>query len=155
MRRFAAVAAFIAASAAHVALAEPVARVHDGDTLTLASGAKIRLYGIDAPELHQECTGANGRPWRCGALAAGRLREMTAGRDVRCDTRDTDRYGRSVAVCYVGRTDLGRALVRAGLAEAYRRYSTDYVSDEGEAKRRRLGIWAGQHQQPEAWRRQR
>jgi endonuclease YncB( thermonuclease family) len=32
-----------------------VARVHDGDTFTLEDGTKIRAFGIDAPELNQQC----------------------------------------------------------------------------------------------------
>ena len=35
-------------------------------------------------------------------------------------------------------------MVRAGFATAYRRYSTDYVDEENEAKAARRGIWAGE-----------
>ena len=52
----------------------------DGDTLRLG-GERIRLKGMDAPELAQSCTGADGRSWPCGqqakaALGAGDRRQI-------------------------------------------------------------------------------
>ena len=44
-------------------------------------------------------------------------------------------------------------MVRQGWAVAYRRYSTDYVSQENEAKSERLGIWRGEFVMPWKWRR--
>jgi endonuclease YncB( thermonuclease family) len=37
----------------------------DGDTLK-SSTTEVRLYGIDAPELAETCTDANGKEWACG-----------------------------------------------------------------------------------------
>jgi len=47
--------------------------VIDGDTVVI-SGTHIRLEGIDAPETHQVCTDANGKPWPCGRIATRELR---------------------------------------------------------------------------------
>ncbi|MDA0231663.1 MAG: thermonuclease family protein [Proteobacteria bacterium] len=47
---------------------------------------------------------------------------------VTCEKRDVDRYGRVVALCHAGGTDIGKAMVYYGLALAYRRYSSDYVA---------------------------
>lgn len=80
------------------------------------------------------------------------LRGLVADREVTCDALGTDRYGRTLAVCSAGGTEVNRALVRAGAATAYRRYSAAYVADEKAARRDGAGIWAGSVQAPEAFR---
>jgi endonuclease YncB( thermonuclease family) len=72
---------------------------------------------------------------------------------LQCDLIDVDRYGRVVMRCFAGKTDLGAALVRAGLALAYRQYSASYSADEDSAKTAKLGMWAGAFTAPWAWRR--
>lgn len=62
---------------------------------------------------------------------------------MRCEGRTTDSYGRLIAVCYVGDTDINAWLVRNGWALAYRRYSKDYVDDEHAAARAGAGLWRG------------
>ena len=44
-------------------------------------------------------------------------------------------------------------MVRDGYAVAYRRYSMDYVADEEYARENKLGIWVGEFESPEKWRR--
>ena len=122
-------------------------RVIDGDTLEI-SGERVRLFGIDAPEHDQRCTDAAGRPWACGTRATEALRDLVQGRAVRCSGEEQDRYGRLVARCTVAGRDLGAAMVRDGMAFAYRRYSLDYVAEEGRAKAARRGIWAGAAENP-------
>jgi len=41
----------------------------DGDSLRAEDGVEYRLFGIDAPELHQSCNEVNGKPWPCGRAA--------------------------------------------------------------------------------------
>jgi endonuclease YncB( thermonuclease family) len=65
---------------------------------------------------------------------------------------DTDRYGRIVAVCRVGKIDVASWLVSGGIAVAFRRYSTDYVAEEEQAKKARLGLWVGTFALPWEWR---
>ena len=127
------------------------AEITDGDSLEIGS-ASIRLYGIDAPEGRQSCT-RNGRDWACGDEAARRLRDLIGGRNVTCTQRDVDDYGRMVATCRNGSVDLAAEMARSGFATAYRRYSTDYVDEQTEAKAARRGIWAGEFTSPEAYRR--
>ncbi|HUQ53677.1 MAG TPA: thermonuclease family protein [Gammaproteobacteria bacterium] len=122
----------------------------DGDSFELGN-VGVRLFGVDAPEGRQSCT-RDGRDWSCGDSAAAELRRLVGSRDVACEQRDKDTYGRIVAVCRVGTTDLGEAMVRAGMATAYRRYSNDYVDEENEARRARRGIWAGEFTPPETYR---
>ena len=127
------------------------ARVIDGDTLEVA-GERIRLHGIDAPEKDQTCS-IDGRAWACGIAAWGELVQITAGTEVACEPRDTDRYGRIVAACSVNGTDLGDWLVSNGWAVAYYLYSYEYTRAETHAKSERLGIWAGEFVYPWDWRR--
>ena len=128
------------------------ATIVDGDSFEIGS-VGVRLFGVDAPEGRQPCTRSNGSSWRCGEAAATELRRLVGAREVACARRDIDDYGRVVAVCRVGNLDLGGAMVRAGLAVAYRRYSDDYVDEEREAQAAHRGLWAGEFTRPEDWRR--
>lgn len=123
----------------------------DGDSFEIGT-VGVRLFGVDAPEGQQDCT-RGGRPWRCGDAAAAELRRLVGSRDVDCVQRDEDSYGRIVAICRVGTTDLGAEMVRAGLATAYRRYSSTYGDEEREARNAKRGIWAGEFTPPEDYRR--
>jgi endonuclease YncB( thermonuclease family) len=122
------------------------ARVIDGDSIVVAD-TEIRLYGIDAPEYRQTCLRA-GFAWRCGVEAANVMRSMVAGREVRCRPREVDRYGRTVALCFVGALDLGAAMVKGGFAVAYGAYQ----ADEREARDARRGMWSSSFELPAAWR---
>src|SRR5262249_52764697 len=91
------------------------ASVVDGDTLEI-HGIRIRLWGIDAPEISQLCRGEDSLQYRCGAQAANDLDAFIARRPANCSPLSLDQYGRTVATCSVGGTDLGEWLVRKGLA---------------------------------------
>ncbi|MGJ3262007.1 MAG: thermonuclease family protein [Salinarimonas sp.] len=120
-----------------------VARVIDGDTISLGPDRRIRLFGIDAPEGDQACTDARGRLYDCGDAATERLAELAQGRVVACEERDRDQYERIVAICRVGGRDLNETLVAEGLAFAYREFSDRYVPQERAARRDRRGVFAG------------
>ncbi len=126
-------------------------RVADGDTIELG-GQRIRLQGIDAPELHQECRDASGRNWPCGRRARSELRKLIGNDTVQCEQRARDRFNRSVAVCRAGGRDLGEAMVRAGFAFAYPDWASPYGAAEMDARSRKAGLWAGSFQNPRAWR---
>ena len=104
------------------------ATVVDGDTIVVA-GERVRLQGIDAPELHQTCT-AYGQQWACGRTSAEWLRKRLDGRQVECVGHARDRYGRLLAVCYLGGENLNERIVREGWALDFRKYSTDYLQAE-------------------------
>jgi endonuclease YncB( thermonuclease family) len=120
-----------------VALASPLAaaevagkvRVIDGDTLDVGE-TRVRLYGIDAPERDQPCTTLRGQNWACGDWVTRQVRDRYQGAQARCEAVDRDRYGRTVARCFVGKQDIARAMVADGLAYAYRKYSLDYDLEE-------------------------
>lgn len=122
-------------------------RIADGDSLELG-GERVRLEGIDAPELHQDC-GDGGKRWACGRTAREALRKLAAAGAVSCRPVDTDRYGRSVSVCEAGGADLGRQMVAQGLAIAT---GLAYAREEEAARKARRGIWAGPFEEPASWR---
>lgn len=126
------------------------ARAVDGDTLEIA-GQKVRLFGIDAPELDQTCD-QGGRVWACGRAAREALAGIVGRQRLDCRVQDVDRYGRNVAVCIAGDEDVGALMVRQGMAIAYRRYSGRYVNAEGAARAEGIGLWTSTYVLPEAYR---
>jgi endonuclease YncB( thermonuclease family) len=132
------------------AMAETVAgaaQVADGDTLTI-EGRRIRLLGIDAPELGQPCT-RDGETWPCGEQAKRELDALIGANPVECEGNETDQYGRLVAVCRSGGFELNAAMVASGWATAFRKYSSDYVAHEFRAKSTKKGIWRSDFELPE------
>jgi endonuclease YncB( thermonuclease family) len=136
---------------AHAETVTGAARVVDGDTIEIED-QKIRLWGIDAPEPAQRCT-EGGAPYPCGLDASRALAKQIGRKPVSCTRRDTDRYGRMVAVCSVEGMDISKWMVMQGQAIAFRKYSLDYVGDEARAKAGKIGMWAGEFQDPSAFRR--
>jgi len=133
------------------------ARVIDGDTITI-NNAKIRFSGIDAPEKHyygqtQFCKGPKG-VWACGKKASTKLKQLINGQEVQCTDEGKDRYGRTLSICYANGVDLQAEMVRSGMAVAYLRYSNRYENEMLEAMIAQVGIWSGQFEEPELWRRQ-
>ncbi|PNH11580.1 Serine/threonine-protein phosphatase 2A regulatory subunit B'' subunit gamma [Tetrabaena socialis] len=157
--------AIICTSGAAPSRAEPgaviagPARVVDGDTLVI-NGERIRLYGVDAPESAQQCSDARGAPYPCGLASKDALAKKIGSAPVRCDVKNSDQYGRNVAVCGLqsagpfggGLEDLNGWLVSNGHAVAYRQYGKEYVALEDAAHAASKGIWAGQFQVPSEWR---
>jgi endonuclease YncB( thermonuclease family) len=127
-----------------------VPKLIDGDSFEIA-GTGVRLFGIDAPEGRQTCR-RDGGDWPCGSAAAAKLSQLVGASPLVCTRTDTDSYGRMVAVCRAGAVDLGREMVAAGFALAYRRYSNDYVGAEAEAHAAKRGLWASEFTPPWDWR---
>ena len=128
--------------------ADPAAvhRVVDGDTLLMATGTRVRLLGVDCPEVgHAD---APAEPWANEATA---FTQRTIGdRPVRFeyDRERLDRYGRLLAWVWTGDRLLNVELVRAGLGRAEVRYPirTDYRRQleqaQAEAQQGRRGMWS-------------
>jgi endonuclease YncB( thermonuclease family) len=126
----------------------------DGDTLKSGT-TEIRLYGIDAPELAQPCTDANGKEWACGRSAQTRLKALIGRKAVDCAPRDKDKFNRVVAICRTSSVpDLGEALVREGLAVNFGAAGKEgpYSSAEADAKSAKRGVWQGAFDLPSNWR---
>jgi len=122
------------------------AKIIDGDTIHIGK-EKIRLHGIDAPEINQICT-INNQIWKCGLESKRSLINIILNQVVQCNILETDKYKRAVAVCFANDLNLNRYMVKNGWAIAYRYYSLNYVIDEEFAKKRKLGIWKGQFIEP-------
>ena len=92
-------------------------RVVDGDTIHIGK-TKIRLHGIDAPEMKQTCRTRKGEEQMCGQLAKQALQRLVQGQDVVCKGDTRDRYKRLIAVCYVGPLNINEQMVTDGWAMA-------------------------------------
>jgi endonuclease YncB( thermonuclease family) len=144
-RLFARIAAALLATLTAVSSADALEvsgrpRILDGDTIEIAN-MRIRLHGIDAAESRQRCVAAK-QIVRPGQTAVRRLQALTSD-GVSCTGMDFDKYGRLVAVCRSSAgEDIGRAMVREGMAWAFERYSRNYVADQGFARKANLGVWA-------------
>ena len=131
-----------------------VTKVSDGDSLR-SGKLRIRIFGIDAPELKQECQDQVGSAWACGLVARQQLENLLgADKLLHCKLRNVDRYGRLVMQCFRGTVDIGAAMVRSGHALAYRSFSQLYVAEEQQASSARNGVWQGSFQPPWEWRQQ-
>ncbi len=130
----------------------------DGDTLRLVDNSTIntRLFGIDAPEIMQDCQRADGSFYQCGREAKAYLVSLIKGHEIKCHHQVMDKYGRSVAICYAYQSgvgiDISAAMVRAGWAVAYTHYTVKYLPQEIEAKAAKRGLWQGEFMVPFEWR---
>ncbi len=114
--------------------------IADGDTITVLTADKtqhrIRLWGIDAPETGQDF----------GSRAKQAASGLAFGKQVTIRTRDTDRYGRTVAEVILpdGRS-MNREMVKQGMAWWYRQYAprdSELARLETDAKAARIGLWS-------------
>ncbi|WP_168247329.1 MULTISPECIES: thermonuclease family protein, partial [unclassified Mesorhizobium] len=121
---------------------------HDGDTLW-HDKKRVQLLGIDAPELSQPCFDAADKIWPCGKYARDHIQHLIASGGVSCIIEGKDRYDNDVGVCFVGGIDLGRDLVKHGLAVA----DTRYLAEEREARIAKRNLWAGTFIDPGEYRR--
>ena len=133
-----------------------VRNVTDGDTLTLDDERRVRLAGIDAPEIKER-----------QALAA----ESKALLKALCDRNDVelevdarqpaDKYGRVVARVWVRRAGGERvcandAMLGAGLAKFYQAGAELHARDwmlglQADARRAKRGVWAAFDDAAEAY----
>jgi endonuclease YncB( thermonuclease family) len=128
-----------------------VPKIRDGDQVTIGS-TRIRLAGIDAPNLDQLCLNAASERWTCGVAARDGLVAYVGTKSWTCHVQRTDRFGRSVAKCEVDGEDIGQWLVKNGWALSYVRFSHVYDGDEKAAREAKAGLWAGAFMAPWDWR---
>ena len=134
-------------------------RIVDGDTIHIGE-YKIRLEGIDAPEMKQTCKLqylklsflSFNKTYYCGVKSKEKLSKKINNKKINCKISSRDRYKRYIATCYKNKTNLNKWMVRNGHAVAYLRYSKKYYRDENYAKKKGLGLWRGAFLRPEKWR---
>lgn len=121
-----------------------VTRVFDGDTMDVAGVGRVRLLGIDAPEVG----GSFERPAPFALEARERLQALVLHHWVRldCDITRRDVHGRRLAYVFLESRDFINArLVREGLARVSARVRLQHWDllrrAEADAQTARRGIW--------------
>ena len=117
-----------------------VIRVIDGDTFVIEGGERVRVIGINAPEMKTEY----------GEPAKEHLFALIDGQTVDIEpdhiSNDKDVYGRLLRYVYLNGTDINKKMVTDGYAIAFLKYPFDkeqeYKQEETKAKTAGLGIWA-------------
>ena len=155
----------MAASAAAInsyASVSGIPRIMDGDTVEV-SGKRVRLLGIDAPELKQFCTNTSTMSnFPCGAIAKNALVQKVGTFPMVCAVQEkTDVFGRLLGYCGIRvnastlasrpASSLNAWMVRSGNALAYRQYSTAFIDQEEAAKKSKQGLWAKNVKFEEPW----
>jgi endonuclease YncB( thermonuclease family) len=119
-----------------------------GDILRINSQT-IRLSGVEAPELHQDCGGqGRERRWRCGETARAQLRDLVRGKQVRCELASDGERG----LCRIGTADIAADLVSRGHIFAQQGLFSSYGRLEQDARNARLGLWRGSAERPQEYR---
>lgn len=146
----------------HGLAAASVVRVVDGDTLVVHLGdgrsARVRLIGIDTPELHSsdklrrdaQRSGKDAAAIQAlGAKAAEFTRKHLDGRkiEIERDATALDRYGRTLAYVWVGDELFNLLIVREGYASLMTippnvRYAETLAACHRTARESRRGLWA-------------
>jgi len=138
-----------------------VNRVVDGDTLQLASGERVRLIGIDTPELHEsgklerdsQRSGQDKKAiQQLGELAYEFTRKLVEGKQVRLefDAEKKDKYGRLLAYVYLpDGTFVNAEIVKQGYASLMTippnvKYSDSLLKLYKEARENKRGLWSAQ-----------
>lgn len=112
--------------------------ISDGDTATCLTKdkkqIKIRMDQIDAPEIGQDF----------GAVSKKVLSDLIYNQEVGLDTKEQDKYGRTVAEVFVDNNNINKQMVALGMAWAYREYMRDgeYEVLEDRARNAGVGLWS-------------
>ena len=114
--------------------------ITDGDTITVLEDKtqyKIRLYGIDCPESHQDF----------GKRAKQFTSSIAFDKTANVIKEDTDRYGRTVGIVYVGDICVNEEIIKNGFAWVYQRYCKkefcqDWLKLEERARNYKIGLWS-------------
>ncbi len=127
---------------------DTVVYVYDGDTVLLKKGKKVRLLGIDTPEI-----GKDGKKDECFAKEAKQKAiELLAKKRVKIETDKMqpryDKYGRLLAYIFLeDGTNINKFLIQEGYAKEFTykqkpyKYQKEFKEAENTAKENKKGIW--------------
>lgn len=120
-----------------------VVGISDGDTIVVLyqnKEIKLRLHGIDCPEIHQAF----------GKAAKKFTSEQAFGKVADIESLGVDRYGRTVALVTVAGTSLNESLLINGLAWVYTKYykGKSWYALEAQARTDKIGLWSDPHPTP-------
>jgi endonuclease YncB( thermonuclease family) len=121
-----------------------VIAITDGDTIVVLTSenkqVKIRLEGIDCPELKQDF----------GKRAKQATSDLCFGKEVKIVQTGKDRYGRTLAYVYTGDKCVNHELLKSGMAWHFKKYNNDarLIVFESMARKSKVGIWSVKGQIP-------
>jgi endonuclease YncB( thermonuclease family) len=135
-----------------------VVRIADGDTVTVLDSStvqhKIRLWGIDAPEIGHGRRRA-GQPY--GTKAKDALGDKIHGKQVSVETHGTDKYGRTLGTIFVDGRNVNQEMVAEGFAwwyERFAKHAKELAAAQEQAQSAGRGLWADKEPVPPwDWRR--
>jgi endonuclease YncB( thermonuclease family) len=113
---------------------------------TCVDGTVVRLYGVKAPPLDQNCQIGGDEVWRCGLASAAALLQAVQGQQVECRGNSNDNKGRLVAICFVAGRSLNQFMVEMGWASADKEVSSMFLDFEAEARANKRGLWSSNYQ---------
>ncbi len=136
-------------SNALISISYTVLNCHDGDTCRILSpdnlALKIRLIGIDAPEVSSKKTKEN-QPY--GKESKKYINDLIKGKRITLKNYATDQYGRNLSEIFLDKENVNLKMVETGMAEVYKGKSDKkldietYHKAENEAKKNKIGIWS-------------
>lgn len=112
--------------------------IKDGDTVEILEGKtkiKVRLFGIDCPEQHQDF----------GQKAKAFTSDMCFGKEVKVLVKGKDYFGRTLAELVLPNgKNLNQELVKEGMAWHFKKYSSSKILEklQSEAKSKKIGLWS-------------
>lgn len=118
-----------------------ITRIVDGDTIDCRSSGRVRLIGIDTPELDQAPYGSQ------AAAALAELAPVGATVQLEPDVEPRDRYGRLLAYVWTDARMVNWLLIRRGWAVLLTyppnvQYVDWFTSAQARAREERRGLWA-------------
>ncbi len=139
-----------------------VKRVVDGDTLLLTNGERVRLIGVDTPEVHHsekldrdaQSTGRDIKTIKAlGKKASAFTKSLVDKKEVRLEfdqanahIKHRDKYGRILAYVYLSDgAFVNAAIIKQGYGLAYTLFPFKYIEEfrryEREARENEGGLW--------------
>lgn len=123
-----------------------VKHVYDGDTVVLENDQRVRLIGVDAPEIENRRYGRKAEYY--GEEARVYLESLVEGKTVRVENGDEafDQYGRRLAYLFLpDGVFVNRKLIEEGYAGVFRKfpfqYRDEFLQVEEQARAKQLGVW--------------